>query len=90
MDIRERGGKRRKHRERVSKHTGIFRGIKGECYHLFGASIGRIKYNPHVQINCKPIIAAETTLGSHIFSVTKSHKHSMYLKDYDNVSLIHL
>ena len=49
----------------VSEHAGIFRGIKGEYYHLFGASIGKIEYNPHVQINCKPIIATKTILGMH-------------------------
>ena len=49
----------------VSEHAGIFRGIKGEYYHLLGALIGRIEYNPHVQINCKPIIATKTILGMH-------------------------
>ena len=49
----------------MSEYTGIFRGIKGEYYHLFGASIGRTKHNPHIQINCKPIIAAETILSMH-------------------------
>ena len=45
---RERGKERKTQRERVSEHVGIFKGIKGECYHLFGASIGRIEYNPYI------------------------------------------
>ena len=49
----------------MNEHVGIFRGIKRECYHLFRASIGKIEYNPHVQIICKPIIATETILGTH-------------------------
>ena len=69
MDIREkereREEKRGKHKKGVSELVGIFRGIKGECYHLFRASIGKIEYNPHVQIICKPIIAIETILGTH-------------------------
>ena len=51
--------------ERVSDYTGIFKGIKGEYYHLFGALIGRTKHNPHIQINCKPIIAVEMILSTH-------------------------
>ena len=76
---RERGRKRGKHRERVSEHIGIFKGIKGECYDLFGALIGRIKYNPHVQINCMPIIAAKTILGMHNIYIYIENQMILYL-----------
>ena len=49
----------------MSDYTGIFKGIKGEYYHLFGVSIGRTKHNTHIQINCKPIIAVEMNLSTH-------------------------
>ena len=65
MRERERERERGKNKKGVSEHVGIFKGIKGECYHLFRASIGKIEYNPHVQIICKPIIATETILGTH-------------------------